>query len=359
MDVVTLSGIQPRLMNKIAVTKGGARLRRFASVRERLQAAINRAPAGTLRRHLLQNELDRRMNIAPPHRGPQLAEYRAYLTERLKNYSNSQGHIHKALQKEIAMIDAGTFRGTTAAPVSGIGKRKRKKGGFFKKLGKGLKKFGQIQKKLALALPRNSALALIGVNFRGMAWKMERADKNKLSKKWTRLGGDPKKLFNTIRKGAKKKPLLGSKTKRAVKGIGEIATDPILINGIGAAPIAAAIAAAAPVIAALLALVKKKPGEKAGVDPDTGEILEPKKTAIESITDMVQDVAAAAGKPTSLPPGESYAVADTEVGAGKDAGLPTGDAEIDDTPAQRTSVGINPMYLALAGAGLFMLMKKK
>lgn len=363
MDIVTLSG--PSAQYK--------RGRKPLSFLTRLNARLTAAPAGSFQAHILKNAIARRTGTARHQNHDGLSNYKQYLESKLVNWPESS-LINKLIKVEIAAIDGGKFSGTTADSLAGIGKRKKKKG-FFKKLGKGLKKFGNIQKKLALAPARASAILLIALNFRGLAYKLQRTPKDKLLKKWKRLGGNPEKLFKAINKGAKKKPLLGSKTKKAIKGLEDAFYNdpqtindyqseiPQVINGIGVAPAAAALIAAIPVITALLKMVPKKPGEKEGIDPDTGEVLEPsaageKVSAVESIIEQGAALAKSYGAPSELPEkGDSYAVADAEPEAGPGAGLPTGDDEIDSSPT--TSGGINPKILLIGGAAVAALLLLK
>jgi hypothetical protein len=111
-------------------------------------------------------------------------------------------------------------------------------GGFFKNVFRGFKKVG-------LAVPRNAYLSLVALNVFGTATKVAQAistedGKKKLGDKWYKLGGNPDKLFNAARSGAKKKRILG---------INDAAT-------IGAAPaIPAWVVTATAIIAAMTPLI--------------------------------------------------------------------------------------------------------
>ena len=83
-------------------------------------------------------------------------------------------------------------------------------GGFFDGIWRGIKK-------VALLIPRNAYLSLVGLNIFGTATKLERVlndpeGKKKLEDKWYSLGGTFSKLENTIRTGARKKAVLGAAT---------------------------------------------------------------------------------------------------------------------------------------------------
>lgn len=133
---------------------------------------------------------------------------------------------------------------------------------YIGKKGKGkgfLKKAWQGFKKINLAPQRGAFLALIRLNARGLAYKFMLAKKHKeeakVDKFWTKLGGDPKKFWKNVAKGAKKKPLLGSKIKK-----GEISQDIGSAIAIGALLVSAGtvLAAAKPIFTAIKGVLKKK-----------------------------------------------------------------------------------------------------
>jgi hypothetical protein len=133
-----------------------------------------------------------------------------------------------------------------------IGK-KRKGKGFLKKAWQGFKKVN-------LAPQRGSFLALIRLNARGLAYKFALAYKEPEAKKkvedfWKKLGGNPKKFWDNVKKGANKKPLLGSKIKKA-----QISGDIGSALAIGALLVSAGtvLAAAKPVFNAVKGIFKKK-----------------------------------------------------------------------------------------------------
>lgn len=267
------------------------------------------------------------------------------------------------------MIGNNTFTGTTAGSISGIYGKKKKKKGFFKKLGAGLKKFGKFQKKLALAPARNAALSLIVLNFRGLASKLARAtNKEKISKKWTRLGGNPKKLWNTVKSGNKKKPLLGgkkhAKKPMPVKGLAGlddmIIEIPAINGGVGAVQLAAVIALATPIIAAIAGMVGKGKGSGEGGAADAALAAEEGGT-LQEITDLGTEAAAAAGMPAELPAAGKYSVTDADEEAPAGAGEPTGDEEIDAKNAP-TGFSLSPKVMMIGTAAVlaaaFLLSKK-
>ena len=107
------------------------------------------------------------------------------------------------------------------------------------------RKGGRIVLKIAAAPARNAFLALVALNFTGLATKLRKADQKtpgKLKIFWEKLGGRYQTLLNNIKKGEKKRRLLGV---------------------MGGVSVAALIAAAAPIIAAVGKYLKEN-----GVDPE-------------------------------------------------------------------------------------------
>ncbi len=119
---------------------------------------------------------------------------------------------------------------------------------------------GSIAKKIALAPARNAFLALVRLNVKKMALRLEEnlkdpQRKKKLSAKWCKLGGTFKKLETAIVKAATK-----YRRRRKISGM----DDGEMIG----VPIAAALAAAAPIIKALKEFLSKlkKGGDEGGED---------------------------------------------------------------------------------------------
>ena len=102
----------------------------------------------------------------------------------------------------------------------------------------------QVGKKIALAPGRGAFLLLVNSNFRGLATKLARANPDKLSGFWGKLGGDKRKLESAINTGKSKRPVLG-------------------MNGPEIGSLAAAAAAAAPIVIAATKLLKD-----AGIEAD-------------------------------------------------------------------------------------------
>lgn len=103
------------------------------------------------------------------------------------------------------------------------------------------KKAGQKVATAVGATPRTAFLALVALNVRGIANKLQAANQAELKAKWNKLGGNFTSLTNTIKKGSAKKPLLGIRN-----DIGSVA-----------ATVGATVTAAAPVLLALEKFIGK------------------------------------------------------------------------------------------------------
>lgn len=116
------------------------------------------------------------------------------------------------------------------------------------------KKVVAVTKTGALAIPRNSFLGLLKLNFRDYAKKIyARRNDKKLENTWKNLGGDFKKLINAAESGSKRKRIFGPEEAE----IGEVAT-------------ATLIASASAIIAALNQFLGDKPGtQQAAEGPAT------------------------------------------------------------------------------------------
>lgn len=125
---------------------------------------------------------------------------------------------------------------------------------------------GRGVKRVALAPGRAAFLALVALNFRGLAKRLANAikkDPAKTKAKWEKLGGNYSKLEKAVNKGKDKKPLLGqSDRNKNLEGLGFI--DPATV---------AIITAAAPVIISIVGFLKTITGDKeAGGDIDLSDL---------------------------------------------------------------------------------------
>lgn len=176
-------------------------------------------------------------------------------------------------------------------------KRKERKEKKEKKKASGKGLFNKA-KKIGLATPRASFLALVNVNARGLANKLYNAPKDKVTRIWQALGGNPEKIYKAIAKGHAKKPFLGERVNVSVEGIGELVT---------AATIASLLTSAAGILAAFAPILKMVDKNKKAKDGDLAED--------EQNTDDIISEAKESGGDVTIPDGE---VSDPESGSGKD-----------------------------------------
>ncbi len=209
-----------------------------------------------------------------------------------------------------------------------LGKKKKKK--------KAKDKPGPV-KKIALAPARAAFLALVKINARGLATKLQisiNKGGDKTRAFWTKVGGDFDKLKSATATGAKKKPLFGIKKGGKVSGATSVEYLP---EGIGVEPAtltaaAAALAAAAPILLAVSKLFKSQQ-----IPEGEEDVLTPDEKAEEPGLD---------------PDGEGFAAADPDPGISKT------------TPTILTT-GFKPSPLVIGAIGLgalgliYILTKKK
>jgi hypothetical protein len=142
----------------------------------------------------------------------------------------------------------------------------RKAANCQRSLGEQLQSAGQQivkgAKKIALAVPRNAFRALVSLNFRGLAEKLDEAIKKnpaKIKSFWEKLGGKfdgGDSLKQSINTGKDKKPLLGQIEEDEFGNIGFYSSDDEDSYIGEPATVAATIAAAAPIVVAVMDLLK-------------------------------------------------------------------------------------------------------
>jgi hypothetical protein len=160
--------------------------------------------------------------------------------------------------------------------------RKGKFKKFTSKIVKGVKTVN-------LAAPRNAFLGLVALNVRGLATSIKRAPSDKLEKFWNRLGGNIEKLKSAADKGAKKKPLFGSRKKGITGYNEEYIGDPLTAA-------AGLIAAAAPI---LIAFSKFKKDIKQEEIPGEEVITADEAAETETIGEGAKTVAVADAETTA------------------------------------------------------------
>jgi hypothetical protein len=231
------------------------------------------------------------------------------------------------------------------ASISGVGKKKKGKKPFFKKLGDTVKKGIKLVKTVGLAPARGPFLVLVSFNVFGMASKFTRAiakNKAKVSEFWTKLGGDDDKLFKSIATGAAKKPFLVSK-KKGVNGIDDYYYESYI--GVEPATITTALTTAAGLVAAAKKLfnslgIKNEKGEQ-----EEGDIIDPD-------TPVSEDIA----------PGEDFFANDPATPAAAKYAETGG--KVKPPLSIEGGTGFKPSPLLIGGAaaailGIYLLTKKK
>lgn len=243
--------------------------------------------------------------------------------------------------------------------TAGMTKQQKKD---YKKEGRGGKKAGF--KTVALAPARFAFLEILKLNFRGLATKLEKLEKNKPGKAkdfWNRLGGNYNKLKTTIKLGATRKSFLGLPeefTERAVNRQNRIVPyyqpkynfrskreQRRFINepeiGLDPATLATSIATAAAIIKPLLALLKSNNL----ADGDTDELANNPDIAAEP------------------PLGKDFSVQDPEKGAEKlsAGGAAPGGSDGGSGGGGGGAMDLlkNPIVLVGGAAALFLLLKGK
>lgn len=157
----------------------------------------------------------------------------------LSSFNERKTYYHK-IDKEPTMplysvSGIGAKKKTAAKSVTPAAQPKEKK---------------KIVLKIALAPARGSFLLLVGLNFMGLASKLQNAFDNRADETqnwWKNLGGNPNELLRKVQQGSKKKRLLGADVEFASEG--QI--------GVVAAGTAAATATAAPILIKLAEFLSK------------------------------------------------------------------------------------------------------
>jgi hypothetical protein len=104
------------------------------------------------------------------------------------------------------------------------------------------KKGFQLGKTVGLNIPRNAFLALVALNVKSFATKLDKKKGESLKKLWTSFGGDYTKLYSAIDKGKLKKPIGDNN-----ENIGE--------------PVTITLATAAPIIAKMVSFLVSEKGK--------------------------------------------------------------------------------------------------
>lgn len=183
-----------------------------------------------------------------------------------------------------------------------------------------LKKGAKVVLKVAAAPVRNAFLALVALNFGGLANKLQKGWQKaptKIQHFWEAAGGKMQALKNAFDKGSKKKRIFGN-------------------DGIGAAPAAATAAAAAPLLVKVADVLKS-----IGIEPD--ELVQLGKDALNQ---KAQELAKKALEPKAAKEAENIDIADQVFE--------------ETTPVTTTTTGKpNFLPLILGGAAVLYFVTKK
>jgi hypothetical protein len=147
-----------------------------------------------------------------------------FIDEDYENFLTKKSRERRKRKKQLRKEEGLTRKEARKQAVEEIPRTTIKE--VAQKVGGGLKKVGRGIVIGAVAVPRASFLSLVAINYRGFGWKLDNiinlrngtpaSAREKLEKKWYKLGGNWDKLQKAIRTGAKKKKpfFCGKKCKR-------------------------------------------------------------------------------------------------------------------------------------------------
>lgn len=324
-----------------------------------------RSAGSPFRYNAIRNEIARKNGKPHPikYTPAQLKRYALQLQARIN--SNKVSPVFKNIfRKELQALNNNTFNGAIIQEAAYINGLQEDIGRIsLRKIGKKLKKISpkkiwQAVKAVGLIVPRKAGLALMALNFRGMATRASKVPAPELKNMWEKFGGKFSVFEKAIRNGKGKKPLFGASKKRikVIKGIGAVVVEDS--QDIGAAPaVAAFIAAAGPFLLALSKLFKKhgveevpEGGAFAEENQDFAEVagsVQDQAPQLLSYLNQAKDIAEATG---IIPSKKNTPIEDeAERGLQTDEEAATGD---------KASFSPSPILL-LAGAGALYLITKK
>ncbi len=351
-----------------------SRMTRPMTKAQHLENALHKVKPGSFIFNVIQNELSRLNGTKSgiQYNAKQLLKYKFRLQKR-RDLTPVSSWVNKILGSEINAIDSGTFSGTiklqhSNAEISGIeeeiGKLSLKK--IRDKLKKGLKKISPKNlfkglKAVLFVVPRKAMQAIVALNVRGIAKRMNQAPDH-MVKIWEKFGGKKSGILDAIRRGLKKKPLFGaSKRVKQIKGIDGIdycTNDSI--QGIGEpVTVAAIITAATPILMAILKGLKQAgvpAGEEEKAAGETSDTLGTEGAASggNSILDNIKNFGEQAlniAHSTGIIPDRPLSPTEQAV----DSALPSSDLDEE----TKTGFKINPLMIGGAAVAAYLLFGKK
>jgi hypothetical protein len=292
--------------------------------------------------------------------------------------------LNNLVNAEIKLINDRAFTGNIvnqrSGEIAGISEEIGKIS--FRKIGKGIKKFGSQIKKAAkkinpktllkgikavgLVVPRKAFLALLALNVRGLATRMSKVSQDKLRKMWVdKLGGQMSVLNSAISRGKKKKSIGDNNLKViGIPGIGYVVDNRSIgvsppggadaAGGAGAGAgsgidIASLIKVAGPIIDLIISFLNKIGSKKESEEGDFEETEGKKDNAFEEYFDKAVDIAEDLG----IIPERKLDRTEQAV----DAAIPGDDHT--DMFSGTSSLKINPLYIGGAVLAAYLLLKKK
>lgn len=195
-------------------------LRKFSNLRK-----LSSAQKATARKNLLKNKAAQRKFLTMQPKAQQM-----FLSAIGADIDTIDGPKLKALAKKVS----GKVKSVAKGAATTVKKVATKTAAVAKK---GF----QAGKTVGLNIPRNAFLALVALNVRSFATKLNAKKGENLKKLWTSFGGDYTKLYAAIDKGKLKKPIGDN-------------------NEIGE-PVAITIATATPIIAKMVSFLGSEKGQ--------------------------------------------------------------------------------------------------
>jgi hypothetical protein len=195
--------------------------RKFSKIRK-----LSSAQKATVRKNLLKNKAAQRKFMTMQPKAQQM-----FLSAIEADIDTIDGPKLKALAKKVT----GKVKSVAKGAASTVKK-------VAAKTATVAKKGFQLGKTVGLNIPRNAFLALVALNVKSFATKLDKKKSEKLKKLWTSFGGDYTKLYAAIDKGKLKRPIGDNN-----ESIGE--------------PVTITLATAAPIIAKMVSFLGSEKGK--------------------------------------------------------------------------------------------------
>jgi hypothetical protein len=219
--------------------------RKFSKLRK-----LSSAQKATVRKNLLRNKAAQRKFMTMQPKAQQM-----FLSAIEADIDTIDGPKLKRLAKKVT----GKVKSVAKGAASTVKK-------VAAKTATVAKKGFQLGKTVGLNIPRNAFLALVALNVKSFATKLDKKKGESLKKLWTSFGGDYTKLYSAIDKGKLKKPIGDNN-----ENIGE--------------PVTITLATAAPIIAKMVSFLGSEKGKAL---TKTAAALQ-KSKAIQTVSKVLKD----------------------------------------------------------------------